>query len=285
MTNRRTPTLAVAFALISCWLGSATVQAWGPEGHRIIGRIAERHLTPQAQAGVNDLLNPLNSTSQLSRLSEEQISCWADWIRHDWTNSAPWHFVDIPYNAAQYDPIRDCANHNGCVVEAIHTFSKVLADKHAAREQRLEALKFVVHFVGDIHQPLHCAERNGDKGGNFRMVTFPGRPDPVSLHYVWDSLLLEKILSDRRADALQYADQLNVQITKPQEVYWKRSTVEDWATESHKLAVQFAYATVPANGPPAALSDAYIRKNEEIVDIQLMRAGVRLAAILNETFK
>jgi hypothetical protein len=285
MTNRRTPTLAVAFALISCWLGSATVQAWGPEGHRIIGRIAEAHLTPQAQAGVNDLLNPLNSTSQLSRLSEEQISCWADWIRHDWTNSAPWHFVDIPYNAARYDPISDCANRNGCVVEAIHTFSKVLADKHAAREQRLEALKFVVHFVGDIHQPLHCAERNGDKGGNFRMVTFPGRPDPVSLHYVWDSLLLEKILSDRRADALEYADQLNVQITKPQEVYWKRSAVEDWATESHKLAVQFAYATVPANGPPAALSDAYIRKNEEIVDVQLMRAGVRLAAILNEMFK
>ena len=173
MTNRKTPTLAVAFVLISCWLGSATVQAWGPEGHRIIGRIAEAHLTPQAQAGVKDLLNPLNSTSQLSRLSDDQISCWADWIRHNWTNSVPWHFVDIPYNAAQYDPIRDCANHNGCVVEAIHTFSKVLADKHAKREQRLEALKFVVHFVGDIHQPLHCAERNGDKGGNFRMVTFP----------------------------------------------------------------------------------------------------------------
>lgn len=75
--------------------------------------------------GLNALLNPRNSTNQLSPLSDENISCWADWTRHDRTNSAPWHFTDIPYNAAQYDPIRDCTNHNGCVVEAIHTFSKV----------------------------------------------------------------------------------------------------------------------------------------------------------------
>ncbi len=95
--------------------------------------------------------------------------------------------MNIPVEAAGYDPAKH-ANEGDNVIDAIERFAKVLADVKAPRADRVEALKFLVHFIGDLHQPLHCADRNGDKGGNARLVFFPGRKKAVSLHTVWDTL-------------------------------------------------------------------------------------------------
>ena len=102
------------------------------------------------------------------------------------------------------------------------------------KEERVEALKFVVHFVGDLHQPLHCADRNGDKGGNGRLVFFPGRKKAVSLHTVWDTLILPR--SKGKQSVAEYGDALNGKITAKQAKAWATGTPQAWAAESWTLA-------------------------------------------------
>ena len=136
--------------------------AWGYEGHRIVAEIAEQYLEPLTVRQVRELLALENATT----LAE--VSTWADEIRPRRPETAPWHFVDIPVHpapgtSAAYDAARDCPR-GDCVVAAIERFAAVLRDKDAAPRRRLEALKWVVHFVADIHQPLHCADDN-DRGG------------------------------------------------------------------------------------------------------------------------
>jgi hypothetical protein len=142
--------------------------AWGVEGHAIVADIAEARLTPAAKAQVVSMLSGENHT----RLDE--ISSWADEVRNQKPKTASWHFVDVPFDAPGYDPSRDCADGN-CVVRQIIDFTAVLGNNSATPTDRFEALKWVVHFVGDIHQPLH-AEDDKDRGGND--VSFPrkGRP-------------------------------------------------------------------------------------------------------------
>src|ERR1700731_4481412 len=141
----------------------ARALAWGSEGHRIVAEIAEQYLEPATARQVRELLAIENATTLA------QVSTWADEIRPQRRETARWHFVDIPIHPppgtpAAYDPGRDCPG-NDCVVAAIERFAAVLRDKTAAPRERLEALKLVVHFVGDAHQPLHCADNN-DRGGN-----------------------------------------------------------------------------------------------------------------------
>jgi hypothetical protein len=155
----------------------AVCLAWGGEGHQIVALIAEDHLTPRAKAAVTELLDG-------AHISDAEVASWADEVRRQRSNTAPWHYVNIPHDAGAFDQVRDGNNVNN-VIDAIDAQLKVLADKAAPREKRQEALKFVVHFMGDIHQPLHCADRNGDKGGNKRLVFFLDRRKAVSLHSVW----------------------------------------------------------------------------------------------------
>jgi nuclease S1 len=271
--------LLVGFVFATC---TQSVHAWGPQGHEIVGRIAELNLTPQAMQAVNELLNGTNATVTI-RISDDSVANWPDHIRRDRPESAPWHYVDIPFAAVGFDRERDCLNHTGCVVEAIEHFQRVLANKDASSEKRVEALKFLVHFVGDIHQPLHCAERNGDKGGNLCLVRWPGNPNPVRLHGVWDGNLVAKNLDDRKLDALAYADYLDRTFAVPNAESWSTGKPPDWAWESHHTAITVVYDTIPTNGPPELLSVEYIRRGEGLVDIQLAKAGLRLAKLLNQT--
>jgi|ERR1051326_1292224 hypothetical protein len=259
--------------------------AWGPEGHEIVARIAELHLTPRADQGIEQLLATTSTNQHKVHIWYSNVCNWPDFIRHTRTNSAPWHFVDIPFDATKYEPARDCEKHGGCVVESIARFSKELADTHATTSNRVEALKFLVHFVGDVHQPLHCAQRNNDQGGNLCMVNFPGHADPVKLHYVWDGLLIQRSLADRRLEPVLYADQLNNKMTKLHEQQWAEGTPEEWANESHRIAVSEVYAGIPIQEAPFALSEEYVKKNQTLVDAQLMKAGLRLARLLNEAFQ
>jgi hypothetical protein len=254
----------IVVALLSCF----TARAWGPDGHQIVGRIAELRLSPAAAKAVAVLLNDSN---QLARVSN-----WADHIRKSRSETAPWHFVDIPFDAEAYDPERDCAAHDGCVVEVIPRFVKVLADREAEPADRVEALKFLVHFVGDIHQPLHCGERNGDKGGNLFQVRWPGESKPVKLHAVWDSNLVQRLVRNEGISA----ETLNATITREQAIAWSTGTAADWAWESHRLAVEKVYADLPESGAHR-LSEDYITAGQAVVREQLAKGGVCLAHLLN----
>ena len=133
--------------------------AWGVEGHRIIAAIAADELTPVAKRQIEQLLGSPDASRGMI-----EASTWADEIRSSRPQTASWHFVDIPIGSAGYDYLRDCIRQN-CVVSQIDRVERALADKRVLASGRAEALRFLIHFVGDVHQPLHAAD-NRDKGGN-----------------------------------------------------------------------------------------------------------------------
>jgi S1/P1 Nuclease len=205
--------------------------------------------------------------------------------------TGPWHFVDIPLSAIGYDQSRDCPG-GDCVVTQIRKFALILVDKSAAPADRLEALKFVVHFIGDIHQPLHC-EDNGDRGGNDVRLTYLGRS--TDLHAVWDGGIIEAQLHTRlgpnyapdlvathlEADQLERESEELAPGVAPSGLaeHLEMATVQ-WANESHALAVA-AYRDLPQ--PLASGWDkTYQGKEWPVVERQLTTAGLRLAELLNE---
>jgi hypothetical protein len=268
-------------------LGGAPARAWGPEGHAIVAEIAEARLTDAARAQVVQLL------SQEGHQHLDEVSSWADDYRQTHRETAPWHFVDIPLSASGYDPSRDCAG-DACVVAQIQHFAAVLADKTAAPGDRLMALKFVVHFVGDIHQPLHD-EDNGDKGGNNIHLTYFGKS--TNLHAVWDGGVIEQALGVKLGPDFapnltatqQEATVLNGNVSPTQAASWAPSgltsqldsaTVQ-WANDSHALA-KTAYQDLPAAPRPHGWEQTYQGETWPIIQDQFTRAGVRLAELLNE---
>jgi hypothetical protein len=248
---------------------------WGGTGHQIVALIAEDHLSPAAKAGIEELLGH-------EHISDAEIASWADEVRRQRSNTAPWHYVNIPTNADAFDRGRD--GHDGAnVIDAIEAQAKILEDKSASREKREEALKFVVHFVGDIHQPLHCADRDGDKGGNKRLVFYPGARKATNLHSVWDTSLLKDAMNGKRV--LEYATSLGKRITEKQRKEFAAGTATDWANESHRIAVEQVYKGVAADGPPPTLDKSYVEKGQRVVNEQLLRGGMRLALLLNGAFE
>jgi hypothetical protein len=253
--------------------------AWGPEGHKIVAEIARIHLSPAASQQVRELLGNEDLAA---------VSTWADEIRKDRPETYGWHFVDIPLSASGFLQTRDCfyvdekhpaANndHHNCVVDRIEMFERVLADKKAPIEQRREALKFVVHFVGDVHQPLHAAGEA--RGGNDIHVVLFGSADcggrPCNLHWVWDGGLIEHTQRSEASYVTYVADLIahgNLKVHAG-------GTPEQWANESFRLAHQ---VWVQDGG---AVDEAYFQKNIGIVNERLALAGLRLARVLNEALK
>ncbi|HTW36677.1 MAG TPA: S1/P1 nuclease, partial [Rhizomicrobium sp.] len=147
--------LGIVSIVLLATLHASAALAWGAEGHQIIAHIAASKLTPRAQAEVSQLLGGNTETAMV------QASTWADEIRPSRRETAPWHFVDIPIGSSGYDASRDCV-HDDCVVAQIIRDESVIADRRLVPAVRAEALKFLIHFVGDIHQPLH-ASNNHDR--------------------------------------------------------------------------------------------------------------------------
>jgi S1/P1 Nuclease len=257
---------ATAFVISLLMAGNAL--GWGQEGHRVVATIAEAHLTAKAREGVRQILGADGSLAA--------VSTWADEIRPSRPETAPWHYIDIPLNAFAIDPARDCPN-GDCVTAAITHFIAVLRDGSSSPGAKNEALKFIVHFVGDLHQPLHC-EDNNDKGGNGLQVTFFDKN--ANLHSVWDTLLIERI----SPDAVDYAPKLNAAIKDSDIAAWEQGSVEDWALESHAVAQKVAYGVFPPGKKPELGMD-YFQTAALAVDLQLQKAGIRLAYILNQIFQ
>jgi hypothetical protein len=236
--------------------------AWGNEGHRIIADIAWDHLNDTTLKN----LRPFLGNNDLA-----SISTWADDIRSGRPETGPWHYVDISPSSTGYQP-QDCPD-DDCVVARINMFARILGDPQQPFAARSEALKFLVHFVGDLSQPMHAMA--DARGGNDIPVSVFGSTQcgeyPCNLHSVWDSALIEHtgLLEHRYARALEEritADHLEAGPADP----------VAWANQSLQLAKQ---AWVQ---PQAEIEEAYYLRERPVVDRQLALAGLRLAAMLNE---
>lgn len=266
----------IAILLISVFI-PAQLFAWGAKGHQIIGDIASSRLTPQTKKNLKLLLGHETLAS---------ISTWADEVRKQRDESYNWHFVDIPKDAAGFDDARDCfrpqdkhkdaaTDHHNCVVDRIEIFRQVLGDESAPREQRVEALKWLVHFVGDLHQPLHAIEEA--RGGNDIKLPVFGNPQcgdyPCNLHWTWDNMLLEHTgLSEK-----QYVRNEQALIRVEQLEQKAEGGPVDWANESHLQARKIM------DEKPSAVDQAYFQAHIHLIDEKLALAGLRLAAVLNDT--
>jgi S1/P1 Nuclease len=255
-------------AFVISLLAASNALGWGQEGHQVVANIAELHLTAKAREVVREMLDANGSIAA--------VSTWADEIRPSRPETAPWHYINIPLNASSIDPAGDCPN-GDCVTAAINRFVNVLRDNSSTLGAKNEALKFVVHFVGDLHQPLHC-EDNNDRGGNGLQVIFFG--ENTNLHSVWDTLLIKRINNDTQS----YTTKLDAAIKESDRAAWEKGTVEDWALESHAVAQKVAYGALPPGQSPD-LGLKYLGIAAPAVDLQLQRAGIRLAHILNQAFQ
>jgi nuclease S1 len=257
----------------SLFFGSArSALAWGRMGHRASARFVESRLSQQARAIIRDLLEPGESLAD--------AATWPDENSREIPGSAAWHFVNVRVSSPHYSP-KDCRP-QGCVVTKITEFRTILADRNAARAQRRMALRFFVHLVQDLHQPMHVADRN-DRGGNNLQLRY-GRYDNTNLHQVWDSGLLSQRFR-READLVH---ELETVANQPKSRDWVKGRIEDWADESLEVGRR-AYLAVPGSSVMLRMGDAISRdyENENLPAAveRLARSGVRLASMLNEILK
>jgi hypothetical protein len=236
--------------------------AWFDLGHRLVVEIAESRLTDQTKSAVRDLL---------SGQPTADAALWADRIRGQRRNTSPYHFVNIPLWANAYDPRRDCPE-NQCIIPVIDSFERVLADTAASRNDRAEALRFLLHLIGDLHQPLHVAD-NGDKGGNDTQVRLAERG--TNLHKAWDGQMIETLALDEP----RYLARLRAKMASLDLASFESGTVIEWAMEGHEIARQLAYR-IPEG---RRLDSAYVQKALDESDLAIIKAGVRLAAVLNRS--
>lgn len=250
------------FVLTLTLLCAPSAFAWGPLGHRIVARLAEAQLTPQAKAEVEKLL-VVRDKRYL-----DQIANWPDDLRDTdpalFRRTAKLHYINFHSRDCIYDPPRDCRN-GKCVVAAITKYSAILTDRSNSPAKRAEALAFVVHFVGDVHQPLHADYRH-DAGGNDFQVRWHGHG--TNLHRIWDSTMLD----DAHLSTAKYTRKLQVEHA-PIET---GGTPAEWAEESCRIDRDDGVY------PSSHFIDAaYVQRERPIAERRLRQAGARLAALLN----
>jgi hypothetical protein len=242
--------------------------SWGVTGHRTIGKIAERHLTPAAKAAVRELLGS-------ETLAD--VSTWADEVRGQaqYRHTGSWHYINLPLGLSYAEfqqRVEGMSEEN--VYSALQKMEKEVVDPAAPREKKVEALKFIVHFVGDLHQPMHVS-RAEDKGGNTVQLNFNG--SGTNLHSVWDSKLIDRL-------GLSY-EQLAEKVDHPtpaQVSQWQRDPLIKWMWESYEITGKL-YAEVDAM-KSRAIDDTYYEEHIGTVEDRLEKAGVRLAGVLNSLF-
>jgi|SRR5579871_554301 len=290
---------------------------WGCEGHRVVALIASEQLTPHAKAEAAQLLESPVYDSSLHRYCPASslppladLASWADDVRGQRRETAGWHFIDVPLQARKKEISQFCPA-SGCVTSAIRQQNQILRSDSATKKQKAEALLFIVHFVGDLHQPLHSAD-NDDRGGNCVAVAFFDHQPEASgttqsyrpnLHGVWDTDLLERI--SRGEDAASLAAALRAQFAREMKGWLKRPVdLEGWVWDSHEAAVKFVYGKLPAKIPleiprpvescadhdmgkrmfdlHERIDQKYLEAVTPVIRRQLAIAGTHLAALLNQ---
>jgi len=321
-------------AIFVCCTIAATVsfpapaKAWGCKGHQIIALLAEKHLTPQALAAVSKILSDGPIDPALSRYCKDHgtdamtdASTWPDDYRPGHPETGPWHYIDVPRGtllrgnkkAIANEIEKFCDPKEGCVTRAITEELSVLRSPSSDPQIKADALRFLIHFVGDLHQPLHGITNN-DQGGNCVPVTFfeaqPQIRNPQSesyapnLHGVWDTNILERATTGKTV--AEVAADLD-QTYKKQFVRWQKSSanLDAWVAESYELGSKKVYGKLPVRIPTETpqtlkscaddnhvsarmlklderLEDPYQIMGEQVAMQRLAQAGARLAMLLNQ---
>lgn len=245
-------------------LVSQSAYGWGAEGHRLIAAIAGKHLNRKARQAIKAILEPGETL--------ESVSTWADEIRPARPETSTWHYINLPAQAPGADWAAYCPK-QGCIAGAVLAMRDKLATRDLDRKERAEALKFFVHFLADLHQPLHAGNPE-DRGGNDVQVVFFDRA--TNLHGLWDSGILRRIFEvepgkrEKLGRKLGYFERRRL----------ARGGLEDWLWESRDAATASCYAGVPEQRP-AQLGEDYFRQAAPAVERQIRRAAARLARELN----
>src|SRR5215467_9074671 len=282
----------LALALMANIAQPRTALAWGDDGHKVVALIAQSFLDDNARKRVNALLAA--DTDSLTPHDIASAATWADKLRDANVNGSrmktrQWHFVDIEIAAPDLELA--CFSHpaipagtaasdgpaDDCVVDKIQEFAAELANSATDQEEQVVALKFLLHFVGDIHQPLHSSDDN-DRGGNSKRASAAGFK-AGNLHHFWDTEFVDQLGSSAKT----IASDLIGHISKAQEQQWQAGEVVDWAMESFNVAMEDAYGQLPEPNSRGSfrLSEDYVATATQDVAEQLSKAGVRLAFILN----
>lgn len=260
---KKTIFVRALFALVA-----VTLLSWGVTGHRTCGRIAENHLTPAAKAAIHDLLGDE---------SLADASTWADEVRSqpEFKNNGPWHYIDIA-RGKSFDEfsaaVKGMTEPNA--YWAVLQMENDLTSPTTTREQKVVALKYIVHIVEDLHQPFHVGNTE-DKGGNTIQVNYNGQG--TNLHALWDSKLIDHGGLNDEQLAAQYD---NISPEKIKE--WQSASMLQWMWESYQLSTQL-YAEIDQM-KSRSISDAYYEARMPIVKERMQMAGIRLAGLLNEIF-
>jgi len=257
----------ILFLLSVCFCGvlPASAWAWGKTGHRVGGAIAEAYLSPEARAGVAALVG-------VETLAEGSV--WADFMRSSnesfWRREAgPWHYVTVP-DGESYDTA--VAPDEGDSVTALARFRAEIVNPDLPLAERQRALRFAVHIIGDLHQPLH-AGNGDDRGGNDVQIKWFG--DMTRLHTIWDT----KIVDHQQLSYTEMAEGLSRRITPEQASAWDDPDPRVWIAESVALR--------PGVYPGEARKDLrwnYVFDHQATVDLRLSQSGVRIASWLNDVF-
>jgi len=259
-----TATFLSAFLAINLLTVTPTF-SWFDKGHRIVGLIAQAHLTADARKEIERIL-PASMT-----LADTAV--WPDHEGRQIRDFDPLHYVRIPERASGYDQARDCPDRN-CMVEALNWFLSAVADKNAPIVTRILALRYVAHLVGDMHQPLHTG-RAADRGGVDISVSYRGAT--TNLHYFWDANLVDLETGNEE----EIAKRLTATLTAADRLKWQAGDSKQWTDESLMLVRSHAYNT----GASGELTDDYVEKARPVVRRKLAQAGIRLAWLLNIAFK
>lgn len=270
------------FALLLLALAiSPAALAWSALGHRLVGELAERHLTPAAEAQVKLLLAGEPEPTLAG------VANWADQLRDnnpgEFKRTSRWHYINTPPGTCAYVPARDCPDGN-CVVGAIQTQRAILADRSQPLAARRDALKFLVHFVGDVHQPMH-ANNHTDKGGNDFQISLRTALEPeayarklyvngvmgTNLHAIWDYY----ILGSKGLDTQQYAGRLDA-LPWPPLPTSPVSGPDAWAGESCRL-IQARHLYPDGH----SLDGSYLDAMRPLAEQRIRQAAYRLALLLD----
>jgi hypothetical protein len=304
------------FTLLALFFYSTPTQAWGCKGHQTVALLAEKHLTPEAQQLIQTLLSQNPVDPQLKRYCGDaahdllaDAATWPDDVRNQLKNG-PWHYINIPRGTAPRPPLSQFCPSEGCVTKAIADQVLILKDTSADPRKRADAIRYIVHFVGDLHMPLHAISNN-DEGGTCVPVRFFRRTPrkhqgsfSPNLHSIWDSAILERDMEG--ADPAEYADLLD-QAFKLEEPVWQKEGIhiDDWAWESHEISEAIVYPqlapAIPVEAPVTVHSctdannigermmqlhefagQAYQDVAAPIIQQRIAQAGIRLALILND---
>jgi hypothetical protein len=301
-------------------LASSSAFGWGCEGHQMVALIARAHLTPAVSAAVDELLRQSPIDPALTRFCQDRPSdlmadsaTWADDTKNQEKTSV-WHYVDIPLSVVSVTsldpwcppigPSVDGKNRPGCITNAIEYELLILRDKSRPVPERATALRYVIHLVGDIHQPLHDAD-NDDQGGNCTAMQFFSEDRPANLHAIWDYKLIEHELAQDKLTQPAYAAALNTRYLTKYPALAKAQADDPvaWAWEAHAIAISTTYGLlqpgIPVETPDPKLvcaaerdrvqalhitvGDQYFARTMPVIDERLAIAGFRLAIVLNAT--